>query len=157
MGNHEDMLLEYIDGYGISWAYNGYEETLKSYDNHMEDLRSDLAWMRKLPLYHEDDSCIYVHAGIKPDVKMENQFKNDLLWTREPFYYGHDAEIKENKRVIFGHTPTQLINNGTSPIMINGNVATDTGCVFGGCLTALMIDGDTIEYVQVKEGGTCNE
>lgn len=156
MGNHEDMFIDYMKGYDVSWTYNGYETTLLSYDNHMEDLKSDLAWMRKLPLYHEDDSCIYVHAGIKPNVKMENQNRNDLLWTRKEFYYGHDAEIDGNKRIIFGHTPTQLINNASKPIMINGNVDVDTGCVFGGHLTALMIENDTIEYLQI-EGGIDNE
>ena len=152
MGNHEDMLLNYLRG-DDTWLYNGYNATLESYKGCFDELQDDLDWMEKLPLYHEDDDFIYVHAGINPHIKMENQNRNTLLWTREQFYYAQDAE---SKRVIFGHTPTQLLTGEDKPVMIDGNIDIDTGCVFGGGLTALMIDGDVLEYLQVK-GGNNNE
>lgn len=114
-----------------------------------------MEWMKNLPLYYEDEHFIYVHAGIdKNKMSMKSQSAMDLLWIRERFY---NNTHKYGKTVIFGHTPTMFFDNrdGDSPVWINGNIAIDTGCVFGGALTALIIeDGKVIEYCQVKKGET---
>ena len=151
MGNHEDMLLEYLNG-DNSWTYNGYNATLSSYKGYYEQFLDDVKWMENLPTYFEDDKFIYVHAGINPWIAMERQSRNTLIWTRQKFY---EWQNSLGKGVVFGHTPTQLINGQAMPIEINGNIALDTGCVFGGNLTALMIDGDKLEYLQI--GGSEDE
>lgn len=150
MGNHEDMLLNYLEDMDNSWSYNGYEATMESYRGHTKHFANDVEWMSKLPLYHEDEFFIYVHAGIDVNKSMNEQQKNTLLWVREDFIYNHK---QYNKRVIFGHTPTATLNGQNMPIQTFGdNIGIDTGCVFGGALSALIIVDDKIEgfYQQEK-------
>lgn len=151
MGNHEDMLLNYIDGKDEWWLHNGHDATLESYVGFYNQFLSDVEWMRNLPLYHEDEHFIYVHAGINTSKPMEEQRRDILLWTREEFIY----DYKEyNKKVIFGHTPTANLNGTWKPIYTDThNVDIDTGCVYGGALTALIIDDDKINgfYQMPKE------
>lgn len=158
MGNHEDMLLEYFDNGSRSWLYNGYQTTIDSYKGYDEEFLDDIYWMNNLPLYFEDDNFIYVHAGINKSLPTEKQSKDTLLWIREAFY----RNKKRNKKtVIFGHTPTELMVNRKhtdsiydKPLFNDDNsIGIDTGCVFGGMLTALIINNDKVEeYYQVKKG-----
>lgn len=150
MGNHEDMLLNYAAFADQNWLYNGYEATLFSYKDHKEDLLKDLRWMTDLPHYYEDEHFIYVHAGIDKDLPMDRQDKETLLWARQEFYY--DPRVYD-KIIIFGHTPTMFMGEDDTPQWLNdGNdIAIDTGCVYGGRLTALIIENDQIiEYCQVS-------
>jgi len=151
MGNHENMLLDYMDGYSRDWLYNGCDSTVNSYNNHEDELASDIEWMENLPVYFEDDNFIYVHAGIDKGVSIDEQSEMTMLWTRDEFIWD---STEYDKKVIFGHTPTQTINKDSKPIMtVGGDIGIDTGCVFGGKLTALVIDGGEIKkYIQIQKG-----
>ena len=149
MGNHEDMLLEEIQYGSSSWLYNGARNTLLSYEGHEKDFDRDVRWMKDLPLYYEDDYFVYVHAGVNKDLPIDQQDRHTLLWARQGFYL--DPRGYE-KTVIFGHTPTQYLNGGDKPLWMNNDhdIAIDTGCVYNGKLTALIIENDRIlEYIQV--------
>lgn len=149
-GNHEDMVIEYIKGYDDSWKINGSDATLRSYSGHREEFYNDLKWMEKLPLYFEDENFVYVHAGIECGVPMEKQLRNTLLWVRDSFIYSMDSF---EKTVIFGHTPSGLVGGDDClPYRtIAGNICIDTGCVFSGVLTALVIgDGKIINFQQTN-------
>lgn len=150
MGNHEDMLLNYIDRTDDSWTWNGHVSTLNSYKGFNNQFKKDVQWMRSLPLYHEDEHFVYVHAGIDPYKPMEEQTRNTLLWVREPFIYG----LQEyHKSVIFGHTPSITLDEEWKPVRtFTNNIDIDTGCVYGGALTALIIDNDEIDgFYQVRK------
>lgn len=141
-GNHEDMLLEYEEGISDSWLWNGYEATLYSYKGYEEQYINDIDWMKSLPLYHEDENFIYVHAGVDVDKPIDQQDKDTLLWVREPFL---NNEQKYYKTVIFGHTPTVNLNGDDKPVYTFAkNIDIDTGCVYGGALSALIIEDDEI-------------
>lgn len=143
MGNHEDMLLNYVDNGDSDWLWNGYMPTMDSYKGFKEQFDNDIEWIRSLPLYHEDKHCIYVHAGIDVSKPMKKQTRETLLWIREPFIYGTK---KYNKQVIFGHTPTSYINDDWMPVRThNNNIAIDTGCVYGGALTALILEDGEVD------------
>lgn len=157
MGNHEDMLLKYLNRVDECWTWNGCEATIESYKGYEKHFRNDVEWMRNLPLYYEDEHCIYVHAGIDIDKSMEEQDKHTLLWVREPFIYNSG---KCNKQVIFGHTPTLMLGGEDKPVRTyNGNLAIDTGCVYNGALTALILDNGKIDkfYQQKKIKENYNE
>lgn len=150
MGNHEDMLLKYLDGETDDWLWNGYRSTIDSYGGYTEQFHKDVQWIRALPLYHEDDNYIYVHAGIDTRKPMDKQDRNTLLWIREDFIYNFNGY---KKKVIFGHTPTAFLEEGYKPVRTyNGDIDIDTACVYGGYLTALIIeDGEVDGFYQVEK------
>ena len=151
MGNHEDMLLCYLDNTSDSWLFNGYRDTLRSYAGKPEVFRDDVGWMRNLPLYYEDDKFICVHAGIDLSRPMPEQDRDTMLWARGEFL---DNPEPGDKKVIFGHTPSLMITGSDLPFFTAGDhIGIDTGCVFGGALTALIIeDGEMAGYRQVRRG-----
>lgn len=147
MGNHEDMMIQYYSGnLDSGWTWNGNQPTLKSYEGYDKDFVNDLAWMRKLPLYFEDDNFIYVHAGIDKSKSMKKQDRDTLLWIRENFIYNvHEYK----KTVIFGHTPKTFEPYYTW----GGDICLDGGCVYGGILSALVIeDGIEQDFYGVTKG-----
>ena len=150
MGNHEDMLVNYWRGRDDIWLFNGYTDTMYSYEGYKEELADDIEWMRNLPLYYEDDHFVYVHAGIDIDKPLNEQDRHTLLWVREPFIYNRK---EYDKKVVFGHTPTMGLNGKIKPTYTyNNNIAIDTGCVFGGALTALVIEDDrVINFYQINK------
>lgn len=149
MGNHEDMLINYVAKGNIDWAYNGANKTLNSYTGFNSEFESDIEWMKSLPLYHQDKNFIYVHAGLDLKKPLSEQTRNTMLWTREEFIYD---TTKYNKRVIYGHTPSVAITGLNKPYTFNGNIGIDTGCIFDGALTALIIDnGKVKEFIQVEK------
>ena len=155
MGNHEDMLLNYLYDDNDDWLWNGYRSTMDSYEGFDNQFKRDVQWIKTLPLYHEDEYCIYVHAGIDPYKPMEEQDRYNLLWVREPFIYNRK---KYHKRVVFGHTPTANLSEEWKPVRTYANnIDIDTGCVYGGALTALIIDdGETNGFYQIHKGEVNN-
>lgn len=156
-GNHEDMLLNYLYEDDASWTWNGYEATMNSYRGFDKQFKSDVQWMRALPLYHEDENFVYVHAGIDVYKPMKKQNKNTLLWVREDFIYNPKVY---HKQVIFGHTPVAFLDEDgdNKPVYTyTHNIDIDTGCVYGGALTALIInDGEIDGFYQVHKGEVSN-
>ena len=149
MGNHEWLMLSAIvdDGAISAWLMNGGNTTLASYG---EDpgrwarsrdrgrfLEADREFIASLPLYWEDDQTIFVHAGIDVDVPdMAAQSPEVMLWIRDRFFI--NAERWQGKEVIFGHTPTMTMGLPMKRVFQSHRFhGIDTGCVYGGYLTAL--------------------
>jgi len=88
-----------------------------------------LAWIRTLPLHIRDENRFFVHAGIRPEVPLDAQSKDDMLWMREPFL---SSKLWHGALVVHGHTPTTT----RAPDVQTNRVNLDTGACFGGPLTA---------------------
>ena len=148
MGNHEAMLADAMarDDALPQWLFNGGEATLISYGIDADDWCARPAAQRNLPgfadflarlrLYHEDADAIYVHAGIDVDVPaMEDQKRAVLLWVRERFTKA--AGRWGGKPVVFGHTSTESLGAARGAVYLRPPlIGIDTGCVYGGNLTA---------------------
>src|SRR5439155_8087099 len=105
LGNHEEVLLRILDGDTsliASWLRFGGAQCLKSYGVDVQQVtgQSDeqaLAVIRAaIPEEHQaflksfDDTCrfgdyLFVHAGIRPGVSIDQQLQTDLRWIRDPF------------------------------------------------------------------------
>lgn len=136
LGNHDHMLCVAADRSRsdtdlIQWWANGGEETLDAYGiDDPSDLPAEhLAWIRALPLHIHDENRFFVHAGIRPDVPLDAQSKDDMLWIREPFL---SSKLWHGALVVHGHTPTTT----RAPDVQTNRVNLDTGACFGGPLTA---------------------
>ncbi|MGJ8587344.1 MAG: metallophosphoesterase family protein [Yoonia sp.] len=58
-------------------------------------------FLESLPLWHETDDLLFVHAGIRPGLPINAQDPEDLLWIREPFL---ESTEDFGKLVVHGHT-----------------------------------------------------
>ncbi|WP_129408395.1 metallophosphoesterase family protein [Marinitoga lauensis] len=148
-GNHEDMMIDYLEKSGKYsdgvWFRNGAAYTFRSFNNNIEEKYID--FIKALKLYHIEEingqKYLFVHGGVRYRINLNEQNKRDLLWIRDDFYM-------QNKRyedyiVIHGHTPTSYIT-GEYEVYFhkdeNNNIISidiDTGCVYGGKLSALGI------------------
>ncbi|MBA2646073.1 MAG: metallophosphoesterase [Pyrinomonadaceae bacterium] len=164
-GNHEQMLLDFIDKGDPLWLSDliGSENTFAQYTGHdmglvleddLETVRGEIAtavppahleFLRQRPLYYEDDYALYVHAGLDSGKHPRDTDPQLLLWTRSPdffrFYYG--------KPCIFGHTPTQFLpllgRLGRHGIYISHSaIGIDTGYNYVSPLTCLSLPDFTL-------------
>lgn len=160
-GNHEQIMLDYFSDPRnpdtMIWLrrVNGGPQTLESYglepDCQFADLpASHRKFMEALPLYFEGSDFIAVHAGVNVEVpRLAEQKENDLLYIRMNWISKEAAW--PGKHVVFGHTPARyLYGIERQHEIIRGSKSTgiDTGCVYGGSLTAL--NAKTREIIQVK-------
>ena len=134
MGNHEDMFLH------NHWGFmnNGGKETLMSYSysgewqNGTVDSEHE-EWIKKLPLFHEENNVAIAHAGIPEGVLCKNADPEYLLWSRALRITEHGTYA----HTVHGHTPMK------NAVLTKDVSYIDTGCVFGNYLTVLYIP-DTI-------------
>jgi calcineurin-like phosphoesterase family protein len=151
MGNHEDTMLRALDGERASatdWLFTGGREALASWEVDPDSPRegwlaalppSDVAFVRGLSLWHREGGYLFVHAGIRAGVPMERQERQDLLTIRQPFLT-HESPF--GFIVVHGHTPT------SNPAVKPNRIGIDTGAVFGGRLTCVVLEGDTLGFLR---------
>lgn len=141
-GNHEAMMLDYLeDGAWNLWRMNGGVETLETYsvDGTVEIPETHRDFVARTRLYYETDEFFFVHAGLKPDLSIEENLRRHdeqvLLWERS--HLGA-SDLAWEKTVVCGHTPQpQPIDR---PLLL----CIDTGCVYAsrygqGALTAVRL------------------
>jgi serine/threonine protein phosphatase 1 len=152
LGNHEEVLLRILAGETdliAKWRWFGGTQTLDSYgvdtvklaalsdDEALELIRKSIPKEHVEFLESFDDSCrfgdyLFVHAGIRPGVEIDQQRQSDLRWIREPFLFD---DTDHGFIVVHGHTIR-------SEVEIRPNrIGIDTGAFSSGVLTALAIDG----------------
>ncbi len=102
-GNHEVIMLEVVGGderRAELWDRLGGIQTMASYGGVVPPAHLD--WLANRPLTHRTPHRIYVHAGLRPGVAVEDQVEADMLWIRDLFLEGdHDF----GPHVVHGHTP----------------------------------------------------
>lgn len=154
-GNHEDMMVEAYRWRERSdvrlWLDNGGEETAISYG--AQDPggwgapsfwplipTAHIDWMEKLPtvcLYRER---LFVHAGFRPNVPLEEQSADEVMWIRDLFLKAEKG-FPDWPHIVHGHTPTHYYLHRHSPELLPWRTNLDTGAVYSG-----------VQYVGVFEG-----
>jgi serine/threonine protein phosphatase 1 len=158
-GNHEDLMLSFLDDpeVGPSWFHNGGIATLVSYGVKARATGSEgpslvevqqafrerlsgahLDFFRGLALHHREGDYLFVHAGIRPGVALEEQSEQDLIWIREPFLY---SRADHGYVVVHGHSINEQVVEAPNRIGI------DTGAYFSGKLTCLALQGETRTFL----------
>jgi serine/threonine protein phosphatase 1 len=160
-GNHEEVLLRILAGDAsliADWLRFGGAECLASYG-------LDAARLRRLPAAQALESIVaavpqphrqflaefedtfragdylFVHAGIRPGLPLDQQSRTDLRWIRDPFLKdGSDHGFT----VVHGHTIREQVDERVNRIGI------DTGAYRSGILTALGLEGPDRWYLQAN-------
>jgi serine/threonine protein phosphatase 1 len=165
LGNHEEVLLRILSGDAdliSKWRMFGGTECLRSYGvdtDRLARLRDAeaLEVVRKaIPSDHVsflqsfDDSCrfgdyLFVHAGIRPGVEIDQQRQSDLRWIREPFLLD---DTDHGFIVVHGHTIRPEVEVRSNRIGI------DTGAYRSGVLTALALEGSESWFLDTRASTT---
>lgn len=163
MGNHEEMMLRALDSDQNlrHFLRVGGRETLLSYPIPLKTYRtatlSDLAILARKVVPLEDIELIesmedmirigdylFVHAGINPDLPLEEQVSRDLRWIREPFL-SHASPL--DVCVIHGHTISEEVEIGPRTDWPN-RIGIDTGAFRSGKLTAIGLQGTDRWFIE---------
>jgi len=146
-GNHEEMLLDGIEGegrYWNIWLMNGGWEALQSYGGERQIPEPHVEFLRSSIDYFETEKEVYVHANLEPGVPLEVQTAEWLRWTR---FTGREPALPTGQRVVCGHTP----QSSGLPTRTAGWACIDTLAFAAGWLTAL--DVETEEIFQADQQG----
>jgi serine/threonine protein phosphatase 1 len=150
LGNHENTMLEALAGEraaATDWLFAGGRATLASYGIDPDGPRDlwqsalppgHMAFLNGLALMHREGGYAFVHAGVRPGVTLEAQARDDLLRMRQPFLY---SEVDFGAVIVHGHTPVK------HPVIRHNRIAIDTGAVFGGVLTCLVLEGSLLGFL----------
>ncbi len=157
-GNHDQLFANFLEPepkiemrlmIGMDWLDDrlGGQTTLASYGVEITDQsrhwevheqaralvpRSHTDFIKSLPMTHIDGGYLFVHAGIRPDVPLDQQEQEDLYWIREPFLSYPDPHPYI---IVHGHTAIKAATHYGNRINI------DTGAGYGRKLTVLGIEG----------------
>ena len=144
MGNHDRKLVRWIDGRNVKIGH-GLQETIDQLaaepDAFKRKARDFLDNLRS-HLWFDGGRLAVAHAGLKPEMigRGSPAVREFALYgetTGEIDEYGLPvrmdwaANYKSETAIIYGHTPV------VEAEWVNNTLCIDTGCVFGGKLTAL--------------------
>lgn len=104
------------------------------------DYSPHIDFLAGLPLYCEDESHIYVHAGLHPAYRnWKEQPEHNFMYIKDQFY---DHPTAVEKTVVFGHTKANDIHGSPDIWFGSGKIGIDGGCAYGMQLNALEIDAN---------------
>jgi serine/threonine protein phosphatase 1 len=148
-GNHEEMMLGAREGRDNLrfWVRCGGDAALQSYGQ-AEDVslipREHFQFLARLPLFHETETHFFIHANYAPNWRLDQHDTKTALWLPLTDLPGPHFS---GKVAVVGHTPQKdgrVLDLGYLKCI-------DTGCGYGGLLTALDVDSGQIW--QVDEDG----
>jgi protein phosphatase len=143
-GNHDMKLMKALKGRNVQLTH-GLAESMEQLAREPDEFREQVAKFLDGLVSHyvlDDGKLVVAHAGMKESMQGRGSGKvRDFALYGEttgetdefglPVRYNWSSDYRGKALVVYGHTPTP------DPLWLNNTVNIDTGCVFGGRLTAL--------------------
>jgi serine/threonine protein phosphatase 1 len=164
MGNHEEMLLRFLDdpSVGTEWRQYGGLATLASYGIDLRDIRlgrglaaaSD-ALAKAMPAGHRaffeglapafaQGGYFFCHAGVRPGIPLSRQSAADLRWVRDEFL----ASTEDfGAMIVHGHTPVE------EPDRRHNRMNLDLGAYATGRLACAALRGERVDFLIAEAAG----
>ncbi len=163
LGNHDAKLLKKLKGKNVQLRH-GLEQTVKELEalpeNIAEPFKEKLAEFISSLISHyvlDDGKLVVAHGGLKEELqgRASGRVRSFALYgettgeTDEfglPIRYNWAADYRGRAVVVYGHTPVP------EAVWLNRTINIDTGCVFGGKLTALRYpEKELVEVIAERE------
>jgi protein phosphatase len=162
VGNHDDKLKRHLSGKNVK-ATHGLAETIEQFAAEPPGFSRDMRdWLDRLISHYvlDEGRLVVAHAGLKEEMQgrasgavrsfaMYGETSGEVDEFGLPVRYDWAVDYKGRARVVYGHTPV------LEPNWVNGTICIDTGCCFGGKLTALRYP--EVDFVQVPAARTYYE
>ena len=143
-GNHDIKLKRKLEGRDVTVSH-GLDRSLEELERETSEFRAEVQKFLDGLVSHyvfDDGRLVVAHAGMKAEMQGRGSAKvRDFALFGEttgetdefglPVRYNWAAEYRGRASVVYGHTPVP------EPEWLNRTINIDTGCVFGGKLTAL--------------------
>jgi polynucleotide kinase-phosphatase len=143
-GNHDIKLKRKLEGRDVTVSH-GLHRSLEELEQETSEFRAEVQKFLDGLVSHyvfDDGRLVVAHAGMKAEMQGRGSAKvRDFALFGEttgetdefglPVRYNWAAEYRGRASVVYGHTPVP------EPEWLNRTINIDTGCVFGGKLTAL--------------------
>lgn len=156
-GNHDMKLMKALKGRSVQLTH-GLAESMVQLDKETPEFREQVTKFLDGLVSHyvfDDGKLVIAHAGMKESMqgRGSGKVREFALYgettgeTDEfglPVRYNWSADYRGQALVVYGHTPTP------EPLWLNNTVNIDTGCVYGGKLTALRYPEHEIVSVAAK-------
>jgi serine/threonine protein phosphatase 1 len=161
-GNHEEFFLDVLnrnDGMLQSWLTYGGTECAESYgvtsgwmlnasssaivDRLSKEVpKSHVEFLNGMADTFRFGDYLFVHAGIRPGISLDEQVGRDLRWIREGFL---DDRTDHGVIVVHGHT---IVN---APEERPNRIGVDTGAYRSGVLTAIGLERSERWFLQTSD------
>ncbi len=143
-GNHDEKLLRWLRGKRVRIAH-GLEQSVEQLEDETPSFRADVAAFLDGLISHyalDGGKLVVAHAGMKQEMQgrassrvrafaLYGETTGEMDELGLPVRLDWAADYRGPATVVYGHTPV------AEPRWLNRTINVDTGCVFGGALTAL--------------------
>ena len=157
-GNHDIKLMRKLRGKDVQITH-GLADSLQQLDKESPEFRAQVSdFLDELVSHYvlDEGKLVVAHAGMKEEMQGRGSGKvRDFALYGEttgetdefglPVRYNWAAEYRGRAVVVYGHTPVP------QPDWLNRTINIDTGCVFGGNLTALRYPEKELVSVAARE------
>jgi hypothetical protein len=161
LGNHDDRLLRQFrdleKGRLIAFKRPDHQFTFDRLRAHADQL---LPWLEERPLYIATDRFLLVHAGLNPEKGLAGTTRDEFLairlWPPAEDLEGprwHDFYQPSHPLILFGHDALGGLVVRRRPDSSPCLIGLDTGCVYGGQLTAYILEEDRLVQVPCQQPG----
>jgi protein phosphatase len=157
-GNHDLKLQKKLNGKNVAIKH-GLAETLEQLENEPPEFINKVKEFLYSLISHyvfDDGKLVVAHAGLKEEMQgrgsaavrafsLYGETTGEIDEFGFPVRYNWASEYRGKAKVVYGHTPVREAE------WFNKTIDIDTGCVFGGKLTALRYPEEQLVSVPAKK------